>query len=200
MSEAAAWYYVGSFGQLGPLTLEQMEELIEGGVIEKSTFVWKPSMNDWLPAGNVTDLMSAFKLVEPLASPPPVPGTMPPQHPQPQHQPTSFAPTYNPAYQQAPVHQQFGQMSRPAAVQPYGYGGRTLHLPRSDKSRTIAGILQILIPGVGRMYMGYAALGVIQLVVAIITCGAAWIWSIIDGIMILSGKVGIDGYGRAIED
>ncbi len=195
MSEAAAWYYVGSFGQLGPLTLEQMEELIEGGVIEKSTFVWKPSMNDWLPAGNVTELMSAFKLVEPMASPPPLPGTVPPQAPQ--HQPTSFAPTYNPGYQPAPAYQQSVPMARPVAVQPYGYN-RTLHLPRSDKSRTVSGILQLIIPGVGRMYLGYAALGVIQFILCF--CLVGFFWSIIDGIMILSGKVGIDGYGRALDD
>ena len=181
MSEAAAWYYVGSFGQLGPLTLEQMEELIDGGVIEKSTFVWKPSMNDWLPAGNVTELMTAFKLIEPMASPPPIPGSIPPQ-----------IPLHSPV----PVHTSMPPV-RTVAINPYGYP-RTLHLPRSDKSRTIAGILQIIIPGSGRMYLGYAALGVIQFVLCFCIIGIPW--SIIDGIMILSGKVGIDGYGRAIEE
>jgi TM2 domain-containing membrane protein YozV len=190
MSEAAAWYYVGSFGQLGPLTLEQMEELIDGSVIEKSTYVWKPSMNDWLPAGNVTELMTAFKLVEPLASPPPMPGTPPPL------QQIQQAPRMQPQYSQ------YSQSSSPArmvSIQPQGYA-RTLHLPRSDKSRTIAGVLQLILPGAGRMYLGYAALGVIQLVLVIATCGFAYIWSVLDGIMILSGKVGIDGYGRALED
>ena len=184
MSEAAAWYYVGSFGQLGPLTLEQMEELIDGGVIEKSTYVWKPSMNDWLPAGNVTELIAAFKLIEPMASPPPLPGSIPP-----------------PAIQHAPMQlmTQMGSMPpvRPMTMQAYGVN-RTLHLPRSDKSRTVAGVLQILIPGSGRMYLGYAALGVIQFV--LFFCAVGYFWSIIDGIMILSGKVGIDGYGRRIED
>ncbi len=194
MSEAAAWYYVGSFGQLGPLTLEQMEELIDGGVVEKSTFVWKPTMNDWLPAGNVSELMTAFKSIEPMASPPPVPGSIPP---------ANYPPTVNPRMGNSgmmvpPISTSYSPM-RTVTVQPYGYP-RSLQLPRSDKSRTIAGILQLLIPGVGRMYLGYAALGVIQLVVCVITCGVAWIWSVIDGIMILSGKVGIDGYGRALED
>ena len=57
-----------------------------------------------------------------------------------------------------------------------------------------------MIPGAGRMYLGYAALGVIQLVVFPLTCFFGYIWSFVDGIMILSGKVGIDGYGRALED
>jgi TM2 domain-containing membrane protein YozV len=179
MSEAAAWYYVGSFGQLGPLTLEQMEELIDGGVIEKSTYVWKPTMNDWLPAANVTELMSAFKLIEPMASPPPVPGSIPPISPPTQH-----------------PHSMSSSPMRMVSIQPQGYP-RTLQLPKSDKSRTVAGILQI-IPGVGRIYLGYAALGVIQFVLS--PCGFGIVWSLIDGIMILSGKVGIDGYGRALED
>lgn len=186
MNEPAAWYYVGSFGQLGPLTLEQMEELIDGGVIEKSTFVWKPTMTDWLPAGKVNELASSFKLIEPYSSPPPVPGTTPPvaHHPQQPHAPSAF---------QSPPRPQY------TSVQPYGYS-RTLQLPVSDKNRTASGVLQILFPGVGRIYLGYAALGVIQLVLTIATCGLGSIWSIVDGILILSGKVRIDGYGRALED
>ncbi len=185
MSEAAAWYYVGSFGQLGPLTLEQMEELIDGGVIEKSTYVWKPGMNDWLPAGHVTDLLNAFKLVEPFASPPPVPGSVPPVT----SQVKSSIPGMPPAASVPPN----------TPVPTYVYN-RQLMLPKSDKSRTISGVLQLFFPGLGRMYMGYAALGVIQLVVAIFTCGFAHIWSMVDGIMILGGRVRIDGYGRALED
>ena len=191
MSEAAAWYYVGSFGQLGPLTLEQMEELVDGGVIEKSTYVWKPSMNDWLPAGKVTDLISAFKLVEPLESPPPVPGSSSPP-PQQVYAPVMNQPVFIP-----PMASMSSSPMRSVSMQPQGYP-RALHLPKSDKSRTVAGILQLIIPGAGRMYLGYAALGVIQFV--LFFCVVGYFWSIIDGIMILSGKVGIDGYGRRIED
>jgi TM2 domain-containing membrane protein YozV len=186
MSEAAAWYYVGSFGQLGPLTLEQMEELIDGGVIEKSTYVWKPSMNDWLPAGNVTELISAFRIVEPMASPPPIPGSVPPTQ-------------VVPRVPQPPQHSYSNSPSRLVTVQSQGHS-RALHLPKSDKNRTVAGVLQLLIPGAGRMYLGYAALGVIQLVLFVATCGFAYVWSLTDGIMILSGRVGIDGYGCALEE
>lgn len=191
MSEAAAWYYVGSFGQLGPLTLEQMEELIDGGVIEKSTYVWNPTMNDWLPAGNITDLLSAFKLVEPLASPPPVPGRTPPVQQTVSGQPQFFQPT-------PPLYSQSSSPARVVSIQPHGYP-RMLQLPKSDKNRSIAGILQLIIPGAGRMYLGYSALGLIQLL-AFCCTGIGYVWSLADGIMILSGKVGIDGYGRALED
>ena len=71
---------------------------------------------------------------------------------------------------------------------------------RSDRSRTAAGILQILIPGVGRMYLGYLAYGVIQLALTIVTCGVLWIWSFIDGIIILTGGLKMDGYGRQLSE
>ena len=62
-------------------------------------------------------------------------------------------------------------------------------LPYSDKTKLIAGLLQILIPiGIGRMYMGHVSIGVAQLVVTILTCGLGYIWSLIDGILILVGQ------------
>jgi TM2 domain-containing membrane protein YozV len=68
---------------------------------------------------------------------------------------------------------------------------------RSDKNRTTAAFLQI-IPGVGRMYLGYGAYGALQFL--LMFCGGVGvIWSIIDGIMILSGAVKHDGYGRSLD-
>lgn len=62
-------------------------------------------------------------------------------------------------------------------------------LPYSDKTKLIAGLLQILIPiGIGRMYMGHVGIGVAQLVVTILTCGLGYVWSLIDGILILVGQ------------
>jgi TM2 domain-containing membrane protein YozV len=69
---------------------------------------------------------------------------------------------------------------------------------RSDRSRTAAGILQIFLPGVGRMYLGYTAYGVLQLFLAL--CGVGFLWSFIDGIIILTGGVKLDGYGRHLQD
>lgn len=47
------WYYVGRYGQLGPLNEEQMIELIESGVITAGTYVWKRGMTDWVYADSV---------------------------------------------------------------------------------------------------------------------------------------------------
>lgn len=69
----------------------------------------------------------------------------------------------------------------------YGFDPKT-GLPFSDKSKLIAGLLQILLPlGIGRMYMGQTGLGIAQLVVTLVTCGAGALWPFIDGILILVG-------------
>ncbi|MEU3457228.1 TM2 domain-containing protein [Micromonospora sp. NPDC006766] len=76
--------------------------------------------------------------------------------------------------------------------QPYGV---------SDKSKVVAGILQILLGsfGVGRFYMGDVKTGVLQLVVTFVTCGLGSIWGLIDGILILVNG-GVDGQGRPLRD
>lgn len=71
----------------------------------------------------------------------------------------------------------------------------------SDKSKTVAGLLNIGllffgIGGVGRLYTGHIGLGVAQLLLGWLTCG---IWPLIDGIMMLMGKVP-DAQGRPLRD
>ncbi len=70
-------------------------------------------------------------------------------------------------------------------------------LPFSEKSKLAAGLLNIFIAGVGRMYMGQVGLGVAQLLVAIFTCGLGALWSLIDGIVILAGQPR-DSQGRPL--
>lgn len=68
----------------------------------------------------------------------------------------------------------------------------------SDKSKLLAGVLQILIPiGIGRFYTGHTGLGIAQLLVAILTCGLGSVWSFVDGIVILV-KGGTDNFGRPL--
>ena len=59
-----------------------------------------------------------------------------------------------------------------------------------QKSRKKAGLLQF-IPGVGRLYLGHIGIGLLQLLTSPLYF-AGWAWSIIDGILILTGKVSID--------
>jgi TM2 domain-containing membrane protein YozV len=56
---------------------------------------------------------------------------------------------------------------------------------KSKKSKLVAGLLGILLGplGVGRFYLGYTAIGVLQIVVTICTCGLGGLWGFIDGIL-----------------
>ncbi|GAB4587346.1 TM2 domain-containing protein [Nocardia sp. IFM 10818] len=99
----------------------------------------------------------------------------------------------------------YGQPQPAPYGQPMPYGadpeapwGRDPYgVPYSDKSKLTAGLLQLLIGtlGIGRFYLGYTTIGVLQL----ITCGGFGIWALIDGILILTGKVP-DPQGRPLKD
>ena len=77
---------------------------------------------------------------------------------------------------------------------PYGYDihGR----PYSDKSKVIAGVLQILVGGlgIGRFYMGHWKLAIVQILCLF---GVFGIWGLIDGIIILTGNK-TDSKGRPL--
>ena len=69
---------------------------------------------------------------------------------------------------------------------PYGLHPVT-GIPFSDKSKIVAGLLQIFLPfGIGRFYIGDNRTGVIQLVVTVLTCGIGALWPFIDGIIMLA--------------
>ena len=92
----------------------------------------------------------------------------------------------------------YGQPAYGASPQaPWGVHPVT-GVPYSDKSKLVAGLLQILIPlGIGRIYMGQTGLGVAQLLVTILTCGIGGVWPFIDGIVILAGDPK-DAQGRPL--
>jgi TM2 domain-containing membrane protein YozV len=78
------------------------------------------------------------------------------------------------------------------------------------KSKVAAGVLGILLGGLGvhRFYLGYTGIGVLQLLMTVlfswITCGmtaiAAWIWGLVEGIMILTGSINHDAAGRPLKE
>ena len=117
---------------------------------------------------------------QPTPPPPPQPG-YPPQYPPPAGYP-----------------QPYGDPSAPFGRHPL------TGEPFSDKSKTIAGLLQLLglfgIVGIGRMYLGQVGLGVAQLIVGLVTCGlGAIVWGIIDAVLIFTDKVR-DPEGRPLRD
>lgn len=88
----------------------------------------------------------------------------------------------------------YPQPGAPFGVDAYGR-------PLSDKSKLTSGLLQLFLGGfgVGRFYLGYTQIGVLQIVVTVVTCGLGAIWGLIDAILILTDKVP-DAQGRTLRD
>ena len=79
----------------------------------------------------------------------------------------------------------------------------------TNKSKMAAGLLGIFLGcfGVHNFYLGYTGKAVGQLLLTLvgwIACGigpiAAWIWGLIEGIMILSGSIDTDAEGNDLVD
>jgi TM2 domain-containing membrane protein YozV len=109
---------------------------------------------------------------------------------------------------------------RPTATPaPYGTDPAS-GLPLSDKSRLVVGLLQ-LVPGfvggfggIGRLYAGHTRLAVAQLVATILAwvsfvCGfilvfpfffafCFWLWFVVDGVVLMTGRPTTDGHGRLL--
>lgn len=79
---------------------------------------------------------------------------------------------------------------------PYGFDPYT-GVPLSDKSKIVAGLLQLFLGnfGVGRFYTGHTGIALAQL----FTCGGCGIWSLVDAIIILVSG-GTDAEGRKLRD
>ena len=71
-----------------------------------------------------------------------------------------------------------------------------------QKSRMTAGMLVIFLGGLGihNFYLGYTTKAVIQLILTLVSCGIASIWGFIEGILILCGKIKVDGKGIPLKD
>lgn len=176
----AEWYYIGHYGQLGPLTREQIDELIEGGVISRETYVWRGGLSEWVLADRVPELASSFQRANPYTAPPPPPS------------PTA-------ASRSIPPTAAFPSVTDPAPPQSLASQSYYRYPEiKSDKSRTLGGILQLLIPGAGRLYLGYSAIAVLQFILSL--CGVGVVWAWIDAVVILAGGVRMDGYGRQLND
>lgn len=96
--------------------------------------------------------------------------------------------------------QPMGGMGMMQPHAPFGVDPLT-GMPFSDKSKMVAGLLQIFLGsfGAGRFYTGHMGLAIAQIAVTWLTCGVGAIWPLIDGIMMLTGKVP-DAQGRPLRD
>ncbi|GAB3963795.1 TM2 domain-containing protein [Streptomyces sparsus] len=68
--------------------------------------------------------------------------------------------------------------------------------PYSDKSKIVAGLLQLFLGGlgIGRFYTGHTGMAIAQL----LTCGGLGIWALIDAVMFLVSNDRTDAQGRIL--
>ncbi|TIC84857.1 TM2 domain-containing protein [Nocardioides sp. GY 10113] len=102
----------------------------------------------------------------------------------------------------------------PVVHAPYGIDPIS-GLPLSDKSKVVAGVLQLVLslfslPGIGRLYAGNVGIGLTQLLGTLIslplmcafigfaTFPAFILWGIVDGIVMLASATLRDGNGRIV--
>ena len=138
-----------------------------------------------------------------------------PEGQQPEGQQPSAPPPYGqtppPAEQQpaygAPQPPPYGAPAPGAPGMPYGvspsapYGVHPVTgQPYSDKTKLVAGLLQIFLGGfgIGRFYLGDNKTAIWQIVVTVLTCGIGSIWGLIDGIIILATDNVTDAQGRPL--
>ena len=84
--------------------------------------------------------------------------------------------------------------------------GNTGNMSPQAKSKIAAGLLGIFLGafGVHNFYLGYTGKAVAQLLISILSCGflafASSIWGLIEGILILTGSISVDGNGVPLRD
>jgi TM2 domain-containing membrane protein YozV len=147
-----------------------------------------------------------------MTSPPPAPGWYPDPSGGPGQRYWGGTEWLDPSPAPPPAAGPYG--AAPYGGAPYGgapypgapYGGAQYQVdaygrPLSDKSKLVAGLLQIFVGafGIGRFYLGYTTIGIAQILVTWLTCGIGGLWPFIDGILIIVGKVP-DAQGRTLRE
>ena len=123
------------------------------------------------------------------------------QHPAPQ-QPFGAPPQApQPPYPYSAPQQPYG-----VPQQPYAAPAPMVVDPNMQKSKMAAGLLGIFLGsfGVHNFYLGYTGKAVAQLLITVLTCGfgsfVSGIWGLVEGIMILSGNINVDGKNIPLKD
>lgn len=80
-------------------------------------------------------------------------------------------------------------------------------VPAQDaKSKMAAGLLGIFLGafGVHNFYLGYTGKAIAQLLISVLSCfvlsGISAIWGLIEGILILTGSISVDGKGNPLKE
>lgn len=154
------WYLIFNGQQTGPMEREELARYN----LTPDTMVWTEGMPDWLPAGQVTSLYDLlYGASNPSYSNPP--------------QPNAFRQGYQAGYQERGYEDAHGRYN---SYPPYQRSG--------GKSKVAAGILAILLGGLGvqYFYLGKVGGGFITILLTLVTCGAWEVITLIQGILMLT--------------
>ncbi|SDC95417.1 SPFH domain-containing protein [Williamwhitmania taraxaci] len=66
LSKQSNYYYAQSETQKGPVSLQDIENLINSGTVNKDTLVWKEGMADWMTAVKIQEIAGLFGSIPPL--------------------------------------------------------------------------------------------------------------------------------------
>lgn len=166
------WWYEQGGETKGPVEDGEIRNLVQQGALNSSSHILQEGSTEWTTVGEHESELGITP-----AAPPSWGGA------------TAAAPGPGGPYE--------GQQPSYPGGQPY-YAGQPGGPagPVSDKEFLTALLLSIFLGGLGvdRFYLGYTGLGVAKL----LTLGGCGIWSIIDIIMIATGKLG-DSEGRPLK-
>ncbi len=158
------YYIADGATQRGPFTLDALR----AQNLAPDTLVWREGAPNWVPAGQMDELVRAGVIggggSSPSAPPPPPPPG--------------------------------GAPYPPIPATPYATPGNASPFNQTDSKRIAAGVLGILLGGLGihKFILGYNTAGVIMLVVTLVaaplTCGMGWavmgVIGIVEGIIYLT--------------
>lgn len=71
MPQAASFFTAVNGTQAGPFDINVLSQMVQNGTFSKETLVWKQGMANWMPAGQVPELLNVFGPTPPPMPPPP---------------------------------------------------------------------------------------------------------------------------------
>jgi len=110
---------------------------------------------------------------------------------------------------QQPQTDQFGQpvAQQPMMMQQPGMMAQPVMMMNPNaKSKLVAALLAIFIGvlGIHNFYLGNNGKGIAQLLITVLTFGIGslitWPWSLIEGILLLTGSISVDGNGMPLKE
>lgn len=187
-----SWYLFINNSQIGPLSLSDVRE----SCLTPDTLVWHDGLPDWVPAARIPELSDLFPTASHEfhpdnagpATPPPPPGHQSAQWQQSQQwQSNQQQGQPGQQWQQGQQGQQWQQGQQGQQWQQPNYAGN-FYVSNSGKDKVAAGILAILLGGLGvqYFYIGKIGAGFITLLLSFVTCGLWSVITLVQGILMLT--------------